>query len=370
MRNKERFFLKIGLFSIVVIAVIFSTRFNFSTQVVEALTKSQALEEIGTTNGIDTAPTEIQDMVATAYIKERIDGATREEAIDTVSNPIRYQTDSIDNTTIYKGQVGDTRYFKTADSDWQYVVNGPDNVTFTEFSKDNTILTQSGNNGYTLGQIDVDNNNIQPQTDGPDILEPKPLDPNNLPDDTNNTPAQDTIGDDANGTTNSTTAKICAEEGLKGVDFLVFHGPLVPCGINKTCENSEGKTGELAINKPCTICHFIILIKNVFDLLLSLIITASLFMLTVAGVMYIVSSGGQLTGMAKGIIEKTLLGFGIFLLSWLLVYTLLNMLSVNEKFIGKGTSSTWFQFECDTKSNFYKLPTGTGGEGTGTGTGF
>ncbi len=146
----------------------------------------------------------------------------------------------------------------------------------------------------------------------------------------------------------------CAEEGLEGVDFLVFHGPLVPCGVNKTCSNSDGKSGELSINQPCTLCHFIILIKNVFDLLLSLIITASLLMLTIAGVMYIVSSGGQLTGMAKGIIEKTILGFGIFLLSWLFVYTLLNMLSIREKnVLGKGTESTWFQFECDTKSSFY-----------------
>jgi len=208
--------------------------------------------------------------------------------------------------------------------------------------------------------------NNPPNSNSQDILEPQPLDPDNPPDSTSGEP---TTNEPITPSTNSSgtrpylsipakTQRICAEEGLKGVDFLVFHGPLVPCGVKKACDTSKVSDPKIkkrieAISKPCTICHFIILIKNVFDLLLSLIITASLFMLTVAGVMYIISSGGQMTGLAKGIIEKTLLGFGIFLLSWLLVYTLLNMLSVNEKFIGKGTSSTWFQFECDTESKFY-----------------
>ncbi len=78
-------------------------------------------------------------------------------------------------------------------------------------------------------------------------------------------------------------------------------------------------------------------------------------MLTIAGVLYIVSSGGAMTSLAKGIIEKTLLGFGIFLLSWLIVYTILNLLSVKENgMIGKGTADSWFQFTCDTESSFDK----------------
>ena len=48
------------------------------------------------------------------------------------------------------------------------------------------------------------------------------------------------------------------------------------------------------------------------------------------------------------------------------------MLSVNEEFIGKGTESTWFEFECDTTSSFHTPPRGntTGGtEATGNTTG-
>ncbi len=148
----------------------------------------------------------------------------------------------------------------------------------------------------------------------------------------------------------------CGKEGLEGVDFLFFKGPLVPCGINKKCADSPSTT----LNKPCTMCHFIILIKNFFDLLLSLLVVVSILMLTVAGVIYIISAGSGLTGLAKEIIQKTLLGFGLFLLSWLIVYTLLNLLSVKTEMIGKGGDS-WFKFECDTESSF-DFDEGRGGD--------
>ncbi|GEM_PF-2340482 len=158
------------------------------------------------------------------------------------------------------------------------------------------------------------------------------------------------------GQTTQTTnqANDCGEEGLKGVDFLLFHGPLVPCGINKECAGggSGGNEEVRSINKVCTLCHFIILIKNIFDLILSLLIVVSLLMLTIAGVLYIVSGGARLTGLAKEIIQKTIFGFSLFLLSWLVVYTILNFLSVNKDMIGKGGDDGWFQFSCDTESSF------------------
>jgi hypothetical protein len=145
----------------------------------------------------------------------------------------------------------------------------------------------------------------------------------------------------------------CPEgEGLQGMRFLFFHGPLVPCGVNKQCAgNNEG----LSINKPCTLCHFIVLIQNFFNLLLSLLIVVSILMLTIAGVLYIISAGGKMTSMAKEIIQKTLLGFGLFLLSWLIIFTLLSLLSANTSMIGKGDNGI-FQFTCDDDSAFYVEP--------------
>ena len=237
-----------------------------------------------------------------------------------------------------------------------------------------------------------------------DILKGDPISVNNLLNNTKNTatnnqttipepkmqPSHEPYNLGNNNISKNATVKVseCVAEGLEGVKFLFFHGPLVPCGIVKKCDTSKITDDKVkkrieGLSKPCTLCHFIILIKNIFDLLLSMIFIVAILMLTVAGVLYIISGGGSMTSLAKGIIQKTLIGFGIFLLSWLLVYTLLNMLSVRKTVLGKGSSDSWFQFECDTESSFYTLSkganikqdgvkgggTGTGGAGGGTGTG-
>jgi len=54
---------------------------------------------------------------------------------------------------------------------------------------------------------------------------------------------------------------------------------------------------------------------------------------------------------AKEIIKKTLIGFALFLGSWVIVFTVLNLLSANTSLIGKG-GDKWFEFSCDTKSVF------------------
>ncbi len=171
----------------------------------------------------------------------------------------------------------------------------------------------------------------------------------------NQTPGQTTAGGATAGGTRNTVTTDCGSEGLAGQRFLFFHGPLVPCGINKHCASDTGGS----INKPCTICHFFVLIQNFFNLLLSLLIVVSIFMLTVAGVLYIISAGGKMATTAKEIIHKTLLGFGLFLLSWLIVFTLLKLLAVNTSMLGTGGDTGWFQFTCDDESAFWIDPEGT-----------
>ena len=137
----------------------------------------------------------------------------------------------------------------------------------------------------------------------------------------------------------------CPSEGTSG-GFMLFKGPLVPCGMHNSCV----KGGQ----QPCTLCHFIILVKNLYDLLLSLLIIAALLFLTIGGVTYIVSSGNSnLKSIAKGIITKTLTGFAIFLLSWLIVYAILLFISASpdsNSMLGRGAN--WYSFTCDTKSSF------------------
>jgi len=136
------------------------------------------------------------------------------------------------------------------------------------------------------------------------------------------------------------------EEGSTG-GFLLLKGHLVPCGRKTDDGNKAGdQTAE------CTLCHLFMLLKNIFDLMLSLVIVAAILMITVGGVVYIVSMGSpSLIGVAKSIIKKTLIGFGLMIGGWLMVYTLLTFVSTGSM-LGKGTSATWFDFTCDETSLF------------------
>jgi hypothetical protein len=135
------------------------------------------------------------------------------------------------------------------------------------------------------------------------------------------------------------------QEGSTG-GFLLLKGHIVPCGRQS---NDNGT----AVNETesCTLCHLFIMLKNVFDLMLSLIIVVAILFITIGGVVYIVSTGNSnLTGIAKNIITKTLIGFALMLAGWLLVFTLLTFLSTGSM-VGRGASS-WFEFSCDTTSKF------------------
>ncbi|MFO7807390.1 MAG: pilin [Candidatus Moraniibacteriota bacterium] len=145
----------------------------------------------------------------------------------------------------------------------------------------------------------------------------------------------------------SPESEYCAEyqEGI-GEGFMILEGHLVPCG--RQCDDPNTANDETA---SCTLCHLFILMKNIFDLVLSLFIITSLLVITVGGVMYIVSAGSSgLKQKGKQTIQYALTAFAILLLSWLIVYTALNFLSANSDFIGNGDN--WFEFDCDTDSSF------------------
>ncbi|HHX58224.1 MAG TPA: hypothetical protein GX706_00420, partial [Candidatus Moranbacteria bacterium] len=55
-------------------------------------------------------------------------------------------------------------------------------------------------------------------------------------------------------------------------------------------------------------------------------------------------------------------GFGIFLLSWLIVYTVLRFVSFN---FGAVNSGSWWKIECDTRSYFQKASDSSGSGGGG-----
>lgn len=135
-------------------------------------------------------------------------------------------------------------------------------------------------------------------------------------------------------------------EGIAGIDFLQFNRAIVPCG--RKCD--DGRTGyNEELN--CTLCHLLIMVKNIFDLLFAWLIIVTLLFITIAGVIYIVSSGNPgMKALAKGTITKTLTGFIVFVLSWLIVYTALVFLSAGSTW-GISAGDSWSTFTCDETSS-------------------
>lgn len=139
-----------------------------------------------------------------------------------------------------------------------------------------------------------------------------------------------------------------AGEGVQG-GFLFFKGSIVPCG--RSCDVGGTDIDE---TKNCTLCHFIIMFFNIFELLISLLVVVALLFITISGVVFLISAGNpNLRTTAKGILVKTLTGFAIALLSWLIIFTLLKFISAKDGSEGMlGSGGKWNEFTCETKSIF------------------
>lgn len=123
--------------------------------------------------------------------------------------------------------------------------------------------------------------------------------------------------------------------------------PLVPCGSGDNRDNA------------CTLCHFIIGIKKLIDYGSALLITVTVVAIFIAGVVYIVSSGNStLMTSAKTFLTNSLVGFTFVLTAWLIVNTVMWVLSVKP---GLGIQKTnWYTFSCYTQSSIYGTGTTEG----------
>ncbi len=116
-----------------------------------------------------------------------------------------------------------------------------------------------------------------------------------------------------------------------------------------------GKSGQ----PSCTMCDLIAGIHGIVQWLVKIMIVVALVIITVAGIMYIVSAGGSLTNTAVGAIKYTLIGVTVVLVAFLAITFLLNrVFDVDTKLLEKGGlqgvgSHAW---------NFSCIATPTGGE--------
>lgn len=110
---------------------------------------------------------------------------------------------------------------------------------------------------------------------------------------------------------------------------------IVPCGDSST---------------PCTICYMITGIKNLIDWGTKILVTISVLAIIVSGIIYIISSGSStLMESAKKALTSSIIGFAIFFCAWIMVNTVMLILSAKTD-LGVGATN-WYTFNCTKASN-------------------
>jgi hypothetical protein len=136
------------------------------------------------------------------------------------------------------------------------------------------------------------------------------------------TPAAPTGGTSAAG-----SATGCSLPSTKWLaDMGIKDGLIIPCG----CSDSKQET-------PCTLNEVFQLIVNVTKVILGITGSAALLMFTYGGFMFIISSGNEeRVKKAKDIISMAAIGLVIIFVSFLIINTLINVLTTGNTW-GQGT---------------------------------
>ena len=102
-------------------------------------------------------------------------------------------------------------------------------------------------------------------------------------------------------------------------------GSLVPCTNN------------------CTLCDIIVGLNRIFKYLGTLLVIVAILFIIIAGIAYMVSGGSKnLTEWAKKALMYALVGFVIYLASWMIVGSILSAMGYNR--------TGWSTFDCESGS--------------------
>lgn len=108
---------------------------------------------------------------------------------------------------------------------------------------------------------------------------------------------------------------------------------LVPCG-------KKGDSGM------CTLCDLIVGIKGIMDYGFKIMVIVAIAMVTIAGIVYIISAGDEgMMSTAKHLLKNALIGFAIILGAWLMINTTMRILGAKSD-LGIGVTG-WNTFTCD-----------------------
>ena len=157
-----------------------------------------------------------------------------------------------------------------------------------------------------------------------------------------------TCKDDSTGTS--------SEQVCTGSTYAVVGSSLCPsgqvcCAPKSSSSSSSGIVPCGGSSDPCTLCHFIIGIKNLIDWGKNILVTATIVAIFISGIVYVVSSGNEkMISWAKSFLSASLVGFAVTLAAWLIVNVTIFWVANANSDLGIGITN-WFTFTCDTTSS-------------------
>lgn len=127
---------------------------------------------------------------------------------------------------------------------------------------------------------------------------------------------------------------------------LPVDAALVPCGRSA----DDLTTTDVDESGACTLCHVLIGGQGLISWGMGVMVIIGIALIMISGVVYIVSVGdsGRMT-YAKGMIGKVLGGLALILCGWLIMNTIITVLSSDDMGIGV-QKTNWYTFTCDSKS--------------------
>ena len=115
---------------------------------------------------------------------------------------------------------------------------------------------------------------------------------------------------------------------------IANEGGIVPCGTSDTA--------------MCEVCHLVTLVSNIVNWITGVLFILAMTVITISGVLYVVSAGnpGMIT-MAKNAIKTALIGVIVVLSAWLVVTYVMGTLAESDSSGGLTRGENLWTFSCE-----------------------
>lgn len=118
-------------------------------------------------------------------------------------------------------------------------------------------------------------------------------------------------------------------------------------GIPTTPAAADTSKSLVPCTNNCTLCDIVVGIKRIFDYFMTLLVIVATLFIIIAGIAYMVSGGSKsLMEWAKKALMYALIGFVLYLASWLIVSSILSAMGYKR--------TSWSTFDCESGSEASK----------------